>query len=103
MEKKWIKTEQMLEALKKDADNEQEYTHYLGGFLRSTHWLIYDSKKNQFGQSTNWFDYDWYTEEEFLLNFRKYTKSLTFSRLRREIHQICTNQTELFWKIWKDL
>lgn len=30
--KKWIKTEQMLEALKNDPNNEQEYTHYLGGF-----------------------------------------------------------------------
>ena len=26
-----------------------------------------------------------------------------FSRLRREIRQINTNQTTLFWKIWKDL
>ena len=31
-----------------------------------------------------------------ILNFRKYAKSLIFSHLRREIHQICTNQTELF-------
>ena len=63
-EKKWITTEQMLEALKNDPDNEQEYTHYLGGFLRSTHWLIYDSEKCQFGHSTNWLHYDWYTEAE---------------------------------------
>ena len=66
-EKYWIKTEQMLEALKNDPDNEQEYTHYLGGILRSTHWLIYDSKKKKhFGDSTDWFHYVWYTENEFL-------------------------------------
>lgn len=65
-EKKWIKTEQMLEALKNDPDNEQEYTHYLGGILRTTHWLIYDSKKILFGNSTDWSNYDWYTEAEFL-------------------------------------
>lgn len=61
-EKKWIKTEQMLENLKNDPNNEQEYTHYLGGILRSTHWLIYDSEKSLFGHSTNWLHYDWYTE-----------------------------------------
>ena len=31
-EKKWITTEQMLIDLRNDPDNEQEYTHYLGGF-----------------------------------------------------------------------
>lgn len=65
-EKKWIKTEQMLEALKNDPDNEQQYTHYLGGILRSTHWLEYDSKKNLLGDSTDWNYYGWYTEKEFL-------------------------------------
>ena len=39
MEKKWIKTEQMLEVLKGEPDVEQQYCHYLGGILRSTHWL----------------------------------------------------------------
>ena len=39
MEKKWIKTEQMLEMLKGEPDVEQQYCHYLGGILRSTHWL----------------------------------------------------------------
>ena len=63
MEKsKWIGTEQMLQALKNDPDNEQEYTHHLGGVLRSTHWLKYDMVKDQFGDSTNWYMYDWYTE-----------------------------------------
>lgn len=67
--KKWITTEQMLENLKNDPDNEQEYTHYLGGILRSTHWLIYDSKKSLFGDSTDWDNYGWYTETEFLEAF----------------------------------
>lgn len=69
MEIKWITTEQMLEDLKNDPENEQEYTHYLGGFLRSTHWLIYDSKKNLFGDSTDWSNYGWYTKGEFLYAF----------------------------------
>ncbi len=65
-EKKWIKTEQMLEALKNDPDKEHEYTHYLGSCLRSTHWFEYDSKRNLFGHSTDWFHSDWCTEEELL-------------------------------------
>lgn len=66
MEKKWITTEQMLADLKGDPNNEEEYTHYIGGLLRSTHWLIFDSKKKLFGDSTDWYRYDWWTEEEFL-------------------------------------
>ncbi|MBR5656560.1 MAG: hypothetical protein IKW98_07755 [Prevotella sp.] len=65
-ERKWIKTEQMLEDLKNDPDNEHEYTHYLGGILRSTHWLIYNSAKGLFGASTDWGKYDWYTMNEYL-------------------------------------
>ena len=65
-EKRWIKTEQMLEDLKNDPNNEQEYTYYLGGILRSTHWLIYDSTKGLYGDSTNWGYYDWYTKREYL-------------------------------------
>ena len=68
-EKIWITTEQMLEALKNDPDNEQEYTHYLGGILRSTHWLVYVSKKDQIGDSTDWREYDYYTEVEFLQDY----------------------------------
>ena len=62
----WIKTEQMLEALKNDPDNGHEYRHYICSFLLSTHWLIYDSKKNLFGDSCESIRYDWYTEEEYL-------------------------------------
>lgn len=65
-EKKWITTEQMLEALKNDPDNEHEYTHNIGGILRSTHWLIYDPKKKLYGDSTDWRNYGWYTDAEFL-------------------------------------
>ena len=63
---KWIKTEQMIKALKKDSDNEHEYRHWLGGILFSTHWLLYNSNKKLIGDSTNCNDYDWYSETEYL-------------------------------------
>ena len=67
MEKKnWITTEQMLEELRNDADNEHEYRHYICGCLFSTHWLIYNSKRKRVGHSTDWSHYDWYSEAEFL-------------------------------------
>jgi hypothetical protein len=66
MEKKWITTEQMLEILKSEPDSEQQYSHHLGGILRSTRWLEYSIDKNLYGESANWFDYTWYTEAEFL-------------------------------------
>lgn len=65
-QKNWIKTEQMLEALKNDPNNEHEYRHWIGGILFSTHWLIFDPKKALYGDSLNWKEYDWYTEEEYL-------------------------------------
>lgn len=65
-QKKWMKTEQMLEVLKNDPNNEQQYAHNLGGILRSTHWLEYNSEKNLFGDSTDWNNYAWYSEAEFL-------------------------------------
>lgn len=61
----WITTEQLIENLMQDPNNEQEYHRYLGGILRSTHWFIYDSKKGLFGDSTN-IEYDWFTQEELL-------------------------------------
>lgn len=66
MDKNWITTEQMVEALKKDPNNEHEYTHYLGGFLRSTHWWYYDAVKNEFCNSTDWNNYARLTETEVL-------------------------------------
>ena len=67
MEKrKIIGTVDVLENLKRDPDVEQQYTHYLGGILRSTYWLEYSIEKNMYGESTNWFDYTWYTEADFL-------------------------------------
>lgn len=68
-DKRWQTTEQILEALKNDPDNEQEYTHFLGGILRSTHWLIYDKEKGLIGDSTDWYHYGWYTEAEFTDDF----------------------------------
>ena len=66
MEKKWIKTEQMLENLRNEPDTEQQYCHYLGGILRSTHWLEYSSKKDKYGDSLNWNDYCWFSKDEYL-------------------------------------
>lgn len=66
MEKKWITTEQMLEKLKNAPNDTQQYTHYLGGMLRSTHWLSYSPERNQFADSLDWFHDSWYTEAEFL-------------------------------------
>jgi hypothetical protein len=67
MEKrKIIGTADVLENLKREPDVEQQYTHYLGGILRSTHWFEYSIEKNMYGESTNWFDYTWYTEADFL-------------------------------------
>lgn len=65
-QKNWIKTEQMLEALKNNPNNEHEYRHWIGGILFSTHWLIYNPKKDLFGDSMNWKDYVWYTEDEYM-------------------------------------
>ena len=65
-EKKWITTEQMLGALKNDPDNEHEYNLWLfGGFLTSTHWVVYNSENNVIGHTRD-NGYDWYTEAEFL-------------------------------------
>ena len=63
---KWIKTEQMLEDLRRDADNEHQYAHWLGSLLLSTHWIEFDSTKGMFGDSMDWSEYYWYTEAEFL-------------------------------------
>lgn len=65
-EKKWITTEQMIDILKNDPDREHEYNLWLfGGFLTSTHWVVYDSKRQMIGHTRN-NGYDWYTEAEFL-------------------------------------
>ena len=66
---KWITTEQMLEALKNDADNEHEYSLSLcGGILRSTHWFVYDSEEKRFGHTRDW-PYDWFSESEILESY----------------------------------
>ncbi len=70
MEKKeWITTEQMLQNLKTDAGHEHEYNLWLcNGFVTSTHWVVYDSRKQMIGHTRN-NDYDWYTEVEFLEDY----------------------------------
>ena len=65
----WIKTEQMLEDLRHDADNEHKYAHWLGRILRTTQWIEFDSEKDMFGDSMNWSEYNWYTEAEFLARY----------------------------------
>lgn len=66
MERKWIKTEEMLENLRNEPGKEQQYTFYMGPILRSTHWLVYDLKKDLYGDSTDWKEYSWFTREEYL-------------------------------------
>mgnify|MGYP007102065434 FL=1 len=68
-EKKWITTEQMLSDLKNDANHVHEYNLWLcNGFVTSTHWVVYDSKKQMFGHTRN-NGYDWYHEVEFLEDY----------------------------------
>lgn len=69
MEMKWIKTEEMLENLRKEPGVEQQYARHLGGILRSTHWLKYDGERDLYGDSTDWDEFDWFTREEFLSLF----------------------------------
>lgn len=69
MKNNWIKTEEMLLMMKGHPNEEMEFTHYLGGMLRSTYWGMYDSSKQLFGLSTDW-DYSCeYTEKELLEQF----------------------------------
>ena len=63
---KWIKTEQMLIELKANSGREHQYCHWIVGTLISTHWLVYDSDKKSYGDSTGSLHYDWYSESEFL-------------------------------------
>ena len=68
-EKKWITTEQMLEELKNDPDNEHVYNLSLVvGLLSSTHWFVYDSEKHLFGHTTAW-PYDWLSEAKILEHY----------------------------------
>ena len=69
MERKWIKTAEMLENLRNEPSVEQQYARALGSLLRSTHWLIYIPEKDEYGDSTDWVEYAWFTHEEFLSCF----------------------------------
>ncbi len=62
----WIKTEQMLENLRRDSDNEHQYALWLGGMLQTTHWLEFESSTKMFVDSMDWSDFCRYTETEFL-------------------------------------
>ena len=66
MEQKWIKTEEMLENLRNEPGEEQQYARYLGPMLRSTHWLKYDAELDLYGDSTEWDEFAWFTRENFL-------------------------------------
>ncbi len=72
MESKWIKTEEMLEMLRNNPNQEQEYRHLIGGFFVTTHWLVYDSNKNMFKDSMELSEYAWYTEEELLKEYKNH-------------------------------
>lgn len=64
---KVISTEQLVQSLTQDKDNEHEYRIHINDILYSTRWLIYDSKTQKIGESFNWFHYDyWYSIPEFL-------------------------------------
>ncbi len=65
-EKNWIKTEQVIENLKNEPDVEHQYCHHICGILRSTHWLEYSSERKEIGESTDWYEYYWFTVDEFL-------------------------------------
>lgn len=66
MEKdKWITVTELMEALRSDPGNEHQCCRG-SGILRSTHWMRYDAERNMFADSTDWCEYEWYTEEEML-------------------------------------
>ena len=68
MERKWIKTDEMLENLRQEPGVEQQYARHLRGILRSTHWLKYDGERDLYGDSVN-ISFDWFTRGEFLSLF----------------------------------
>ena len=74
---KWVKTEEVVEFLKNDPDNEHEFTHYLGGMLRSTYRMEYKSEKDMFAISRDWFHPDSYTESELLECYKGHWWNLT--------------------------
>ena len=64
--KRWVNTTDVVEFLKSDPDHEHEFSRHLGGMLRSTYWMEYESDKNMFALSRDWIRPDYYTEEELL-------------------------------------
>ena len=70
--KNWLSTGELIDNLKKDADNEHEYSVFFGNkTLRSTHWFLYDSARNMFGHTRDW-PYDWFSESAILEFYSEY-------------------------------
>lgn len=63
---RWIRTEQMLDDVREHPNEDRQYTYLVGAGLVSTHWLMYDAERDLYGDSVDWFEYAWYTREEFL-------------------------------------
>lgn len=74
---KWVKTTDVVEFLKSDPDNEHEFTHYLGGMLRSTYWMEYKSAEAVFALSTDWSHYEMFSESELLEYYAGHWWNLT--------------------------
>lgn len=66
MNTKLITTEQMLDVVKREPNEEHEVSLCMGPILRSTHWMQYDTERGLFRNSTDWIHYDWFTEAELL-------------------------------------
>lgn len=61
---------QIIAAMKARPGVEMEFSHLLGGALRSTYWGFYDEASGLFGLSTEWqYEAEW-TEEEILDCFK---------------------------------
>ena len=75
--KRWMKSKDVIEFFKSDPNNEHEFSHYLGGVLRSTYWMEYKLDIEMFGISQDWIHPDYYTEEELLEHYEGHWSNLT--------------------------
>lgn len=61
-----LSTREIISLMRDREGKELQFTHFLGGVLRSTYWGRYDPESGLFGLSTDWdYDIDW-TEEEII-------------------------------------
>lgn len=74
---KLVKIEDVVEFLKSDSDHEHEFTHYLGGMLRSTYWMEYKSAEAVFALSTDWSHYEMFSESELFEYYAGHWWNLT--------------------------